>query len=249
MTPGRLRLVGIALLALLVITPSLACSTYNVSVITMASDEEARELYLKVALPTVLVRTDLGSGSGVVFGDGTYVLTAAHVISHIEVKLDNNGLPHDEIVTEDAVVFKNEGLTPFVTGTTIVKINADLDLAVLKLARVYPYAKAKFASSDPELYQKCWASGHPHGINDPLVSEGRVQDLWIEGFILYSSPTTFGNSGGPVFIREGKAGERQEYRVSSVVQRVFSESGVAVNHMGLGALPSTVRDFVKDVTN
>ncbi len=108
---------------------------------------------------------------------------------------------------------------------------------------MYPYGSATFATEDPELYQKCWASGHPHGVTDPMITEGRVQDLWDDGFILYSAPTTFGNSGGPIWLEKGG-----KYYVFSVVQRVFTEGfGVAVNHMGLGALPIRVREFVDGI--
>ena len=247
MTSKRLML--IAFIGLLVILPGVACTTtYNVyPVITKASDEDATplELYLKIALPTVLVRAETGTGSGVVFSDGSLVLTAAHVVSHTLTQTDDNGIPYDVQVVEPVAVLKNEGLVPFLSGAQVIKINFDLDLAVLKLARVYPYAKAKFASNDPDLYQKCWASGHPHGVTDPIVTEGRVQDLWDFGFIRYSSQTTFGNSGGPIWIRSGK-----EFLVSSVIQRVHVEGmGVAVTHLGLGALPSHVRDFVKEYGN
>jgi len=246
-TGNKIRIVGIALLLVFTLVPAMACSTntYNVRVITTGSDEEPRDLYMQVALPTVLVRAETGTGSGVVFGGGWYVLTAAHVITRVEVTTDNDGQPHKENKIEAAVIFKNEGLLPFLSGTELVKINHDLDLAVLKLARVYPYASAKFASADPELYEKCWVSGHPHGVTDPMVTEGRVQDLWDDGFIMYSAPTTFGNSGGPVWRKVGK-----QFFVSSVVQRVFTEGfGVAVNHMGLGALPVRVREFVEGIAN
>ena len=234
------RLISVALLGLVLAVPVVSCTTYNVA-ITKASDEDARDLYLNIALPTVKVMTEFGSGSGVVFGSGKYVLTAAHVVGHNEMRLDNQGLPHDEFVPEPASVFKNEGLVPFVTGTELIKVNVDLDLAVLKLARTYPYGSASFAIQDPELFEKCWVSGHPHGVTDPMITEGRVQDLWDSGFIIYSAATTFGNSGGPVWRKEGKT-----WKVSSVVQRVYAESGVAVNHMGLGALPSKVREFVQE---
>lgn len=245
MTGKNLRLVGTVLLALVVLTPGVACITnYDVRVITMPSDEEGRELYLNMALPTILVKAETGTGSGVVFGDGSLVLTAAHVVTKTDLVYDDEGKPKEIHTVEKVVVLKNEGLLPFLSGAEVVKINHDLDLAVLKLARVYPYAKAKFASLDPELYQKCWVSGHPHGVTDPHVTEGRVQDLWEFGFIMYSAPTTFGNSGGPVWLRQGK-----EYRVFSVVQRVFTEGmGVAVNHLGLGVLPSHLREFVNEYT-
>lgn len=234
---------SVALVGLFLVS-TLACTTYNVSITQPSShDEDIRELYLKIALPTVLVRTDRGSGSGVVFGEGKYVLTAAHVIFDVETQLDNNGLPHDVFIELPTAIFKNEGLVPFVTGTKLVKVNHDLDLAILELAKTYPYGSASFAKEDPQLYEKCLVSGHPHGITDPMITEGRVQDLWEAGFIIYSAPSTFGNSGGPVWRLEGK-----RWVVSSVVQRVFVEGmRVAVNHMGLGALPSHVREFVRDV--
>lgn len=248
MTGTWRRNVSLVILAIAILTPGFACSsTYNVYPITgTSSDDEAKELYLKVALPTVLIATESGaSGSGVVFGDGWLVLTAAHVITSEAMVPDENGVPKLHRTIEAVRIIKNEGLTPFLGGADVVKINHDLDLAVLKLTQVYPYAKAKFASSDPELYQKCWVSGHPHGVNDPLVTEGRVQDLWEDGNLLYSAPTTFGNSGGPVWLKVGK-----EYHVTSVVQKVFVEGlGVAVNHMGLGVLPSHLREFVKEFSN
>jgi len=244
MTPGKLiRTLSLFILPMLLVSPIVACNTYNVTITSSTKDdlEEARQMYLQMALPTVMVKAEGGLGSGVVFGDGSYVLTAAHVVSHEETVTDDQGVTHGTFVPEKAVIFKNEGLVPFTTGTTIVKIDYDLDLAVLKLAQVYPYAKAKFASSDPVLYQKCWASGHPHGITDPMITEGRVQDLWEDNFIVYSAPTTFGNSGGPIFVKEG-----DRWLVSSVVQRVVTEGmGVAVNHMGFGCLPSNVRSFVE----
>ena len=241
----RLREIAmVALVGLLSILPGTACSTYNVSITPPAShDDDIRQMYMQMALPTVLVRAETGTGTGVVFGNGQYVLTAAHVITRVEVENDENGIPKDVLIREPAVIFKNESLVPFLSGTELVKVNDDLDLAILKLARVYPYGSATLATEDPELYEKCWVSGHPHGVNDPMITEGRVQDLWENGFILYSAPTTFGNSGGPVWMKRGN-----KWLVSSVVQRVFVEGfGVAVNHMGLGALPIRVREFTDGV--
>ena len=247
-----LRYVALPVLALVAMA---GCTTYNVEVITKPAVQvddraDANELHQELAMATVLVRTDSGTGSGVVVADGSLVLTAAHVVSHLEPEYDMDGnlkrnpdgslIP--KVVPEIPVVFKNLGITPFLSGAEVIKIDVEKDLAVLKLAVKWPYTSAKLAQSDPYLYQKCWISGHPHGVTDTYITEGRVQDLWDDGFVRYSAPTTFGNSGGPVFIREdGK------YRLTSIVQRVHVEGmGVAVNHLGLGALPDVVREFLKE---
>lgn len=211
--------------------------------VTYGDEEEAREMYRAMALPTVLVRATGGTGSGVILGDGSLVLTAAHVVSHVETETDKNGMPISKNVVEDAVVFKNEGIgLPFVTGLQVVKIDFDLDLAVLRLARVYPYGKAVLAKQDPYLYQKCWASGHPHGVTDATITEGRIQDLWDEGFLRHSAASTFGNSGCPIFVRENG-----RYVMLSIHQRGYVEYGVAVNHMGLSSLPDKTREFMEGV--
>lgn len=235
---------SLAIVFAMALTGLTACSTtYNVTVASQVDDEsEARELYRSINLPTVMIRATGGTGSGVVFGNGKLVLTAAHVVTHRDVTVDDMGNPwYGDLVIEESVAFKNEGIIPFVTACKVLKLDDKLDLAILELSQVYPYASATFANQDPYLYQKCWASGHPHGVTDTTITEGRVQDLWDDGFIRYSALTTFGNSGGPVFIRlNGK------FVVSSIVQRVHVEGlRTATTHLGLGCLPDKVRSFIE----
>jgi S1-C subfamily serine protease len=218
----------------------MASSSAGVSIIDDRS--EAVELYRELNLSTCLIRAETGLGSGVILSRDL-VLTAAHVVSHSPIVADDNGNPkRGEPEIEKCVIIKNAPGIPFLAEAKVIKIDYELDLAVLRLARVWPFTIAKLATFDPYLYQKAWASGHPHGVTDTEITEGRIQDLWDDGFIRYSSPTTFGNSGGPVFIREDG-----RFKVSSIVQRVHTEGGgVAVNHLGLGALPENVRDFMRD---
>ena len=203
---------------------------------------EAQEFYSELNLATLLVQADGGTGSGVVIALDL-VLTAAHVVSHREVIQGPDGRPAEgELIVGKVAVLKQAYLPVFLSDAEVVKIDDKLDLAILRLKTPWPYTIARLSPTDPYLYQKAWASGHPHGVTDTQVAEGRIQDLWDDGFIRYSSPTTFGNSGGPVFIRSGG-----KYFVSSIVQRVHVEGfGTAVNHLGLGALPAEVRAFSKE---
>lgn len=241
MKSSNLGFLGIVLVLLTLLSP-VGCTYQDIRVtsITSASSNDEADL-VTMAMATVLVQAETGTGSGVVFGDNL-VLTAAHVLAFREQHVCDDGTPCNSLVIEPVAILKQEANGDlYLSQTTLLKLDEELDLAVLKLDLAYPYAKATIASAGPRLYQKCWISGHPHGVTDPFVTEGRVQDLWLEGFLAYSAPTTFGNSGGPVWIREG-----DKFVVVSVVQRVFVEGfGIAVNHMGLGAQPSAVREFVK----
>lgn len=236
-------LVGVSGLTGYVTKPVVNVESPRITVV-MDDAAEAAELYRELNLSTVLITADDGGlGSGVVLRNDL-VLTAAHVVSRRSVVTDDDGNPKwGPYEPLKSAVLKNLPYgPPFVSGAEIVKIDYELDLAVLKLARVWPYTIAKLATFDPFLYQKVWIAGHPHGVTDTEITEGRIQDLWDENFVRYSAPTTFGNSGGPVFIRENG-----KFRVTSIVQRVHVEGGgVAVNHLGLGALPDKVRDFMRD---
>jgi len=248
-----LRSFGIVLLVVLAIVPAMACNTYETRVTYITSTglepvgdrEDALEMLRDMALVTVMVQSDGGTGSGVVFDQGRLVLTAAHVVSIRTPLFDENGEFKGWGPAEigKAAVLKNTGApTPFVTGVEVIKFDEDLDLAILKLAQVYPYGSATFASNEPVVYQKCWISGHPLGVTDTMITEGRVQALWDHDFVRYSSLSTFGNSGGPVWIRESN-----HYKVWSICQRVNTgRAGDAITHMGLGVLQARMRAFLEE---
>ncbi len=188
---------------------------------------------------TMLISAQTGTGSGVVFLglDGQqYVLTAAHVVSHEDV--DANGEVLN--VPDEAKAIKFFGPLPWESSLTMVKIDYKLDLAILRLGNAWPYS-ASF-TDDVRVFQKCYVSGHPLGVADTTVTEGRIQDRHHDGFIRYSAPSVFGNSGGPVFVKDADG----TYKVFSICQRVFVIGfGSPVTHMGLGALPEVISEFVK----
>ncbi len=236
-----LRNSGFLLLLLVLVVP-VSCASHEVTITLGYTDDqaEAEQMFSEMAMAAVLVQAEGGLGSGVVFGDGTLALTAAHVVTRYE-QIYVDGQIVTKAIIEKASILKNTGDVPFLTDVTVIKIDPELDLAVLKLAQVYPYGKAKFASSEPYLYQKCWISGHPHGVTDTTITEGRVQALWDDGFIRYSALSTFGNSGGPVWIRENG-----HYVAFSICQRVHVEGQSATTHLGLGVLTQKMLGFIAD---
>lgn len=205
--------------------------------ITSSSDVTPSDLYVNIALPTVLVMGEEGTGSGVVYGGGRFVLTAAHVISKAEM------LPDGSIAYKagSAVVMTNMTPDVFVSPTEVLSFDEKLDLAILKLSKTWAYSAKITDDSELTLYETAYIAGHPHGVTDVMVTEGRIQDLWDDGYLRYSAPTTFGNSGGPVFVRRGNG-----FVVVSIVQRVHVEGfNTAVNHLGLGALPRNIMEFTR----
>lgn len=235
-----LRNLGLLLVLAVLVSP-VACAGGTVAYITVSPGNqvddytEAQLLKTQMADVTVLVQAENGLGSAVMF-TSTLALTAAHVVAK-DHPMDGSQAPALEMVG----ILKSMDGRPWLVQAKVIKYDPELDLAVLKLEREYPYGKAKFAPHGPYLYQKCWISGHPHGVTDTTITEGRVQALWDEGFIRYSAQSTFGNSGGPVWVRDG-----DRFFVFSICQRVHVEGFSATTHLGLGVLPDKMLDFVRE---
>lgn len=224
-------------MALAIGSPTGCTTNYNVS---LASQElDITQLKFEMADPTMLVlRESGGSGSGFVFGNGWYLLTAAHVIAS---KPNPDG-SEPESPTDPVIVLKKSGpITVFSCKTEVVKVDFKLDLAVLKLASQWR-SNVIISKTDPKLYEKCWIAGHPLGVTYTNITEGRVQCLNDEEYVRYSALSIFGNSGGPVFKFEDG-----HFQVFSICQKVYTTGDRnAVTHMGLGVMPFQLRAFVKD---
>lgn len=142
-----------------------------------------------------------GTGSGVIFSSGGYILTNYHVIEDANkfvVELSDNGAKHSykaEVVTQDK----------------------DNDLAILKISdekfTTLPAIKYAFKESGQlEVGSSVFTIGYPHALTgmgkDAKFTDGRISARTgyngsVNSF-QSSIPVQPGNSGGPVFNEKGQ---------------------------------------------
>jgi S1-C subfamily serine protease len=152
-----------------------------------------------------------GHGSGVVVGDGTIVLTAAHVVDH---------------VTDGQVVIVRQDGTA-VDGRVVWLGQSD-DIAIIKLEEALPAAAMQ--CTPVKAGAAIEVVGHPY-VGDTLDwahTFGHVVQVYPEGLphwplhvLIFDASVYRGNSGGPIF---NEAGE--------VIAIVNAMAGATVNMMG-----------------
>lgn len=225
-------------LSLLTIMPIIGCSTQSTNPSGCQENEQSEitNLFSQVALPTYKVLASEGefswSGSAVAY-DKRHLVTAAHVVLS-----DLTGQPVDKLY-----IFNKLGRHKVIAEVRVIKFSKENDLALIETTVDVPYVAA--FTSPKELKELGWgslvvASGYSLGIDDQVVTEGRVTSTDLDGFILYSAPTMPGNSGGPVFHRF-----RDGYKVFSISQAGFIAGG-PVAHMGLGVNPYVLYNFMRN---
>lgn len=204
-------------------------------------DHEDRDALLaQVAAPSVQVKrtVDAGSGSGVVvFQNETYalVLTAAHVV------LSEDGSTPPVMVSRR---FPDVAPTP----GQIVQMDGQRDLALVRTAPVWPRVASVISTGG--LSRVGWGSrvvifGHPLGVEEGMITEGRITSTNSGGRLRYSAPSCYGNSGGGVFVFDDG-----RWRALSIVQRIaWFPSGPDCHgvyyELGWGAHPLWVLDFLE----
>ncbi|MPY94307.1 MAG: PDZ domain-containing protein [Acidimicrobiia bacterium] len=161
----------------------------------------------KAAKPAVVqIETPTGLGSGFVFTDDGYVLTAAHVVA---------GSDRVAIRLGDGSGYEGQ----------VVGVNEDTDVAVIKI--VDPPADLPVASlaleDAPQVGQQVIAIGSPFGL-DQTVTAGIVSTVSrpvpvgqnVVGMIQTDAPINSGNSGGALVDLQGRViGINDQIRTTS----------------------------------
>lgn len=133
---------------------------------------------------TVSIRTNTGLGSGVIVDPEGYIVTNYHVVEGISA---GNVMTYDRRTHQFA----------------IVGVDADADLALLRLGTAGSFDALPFADSDEvRTGTRVVALGSPGGL-DFTVTEGIVSAVGREGpggitYVQTDVPINPGNSGGPL---------------------------------------------------
>ena len=157
-----------------------------------------------------------GMGSGVIFSEDGYIVTNLHILSgnNIDVKL-NNG--------------KNY-------SASIIGIDKNADIAVLKISTDEPLIPINFADSDNlKVGDKVLAIGNPYGIGTSVSSgiisaTGRDYGNPYLQLIQTDAAINPGNSGGALINENGN--------LIGINSKIFSKTGA---YQGIGfAIPSNL---------
>jgi putative serine protease PepD len=155
-----------------------------------ASGQEPAAVVAKALLPTVVeIRRDNGAGSGFVYDENGYIMTAAHVIQ---------GVDQVEVRLYDGTELQGE-----VVGT-----DERNDVGVVKVDRTGLKAAPLGIGQDLQVGQLAIAIGSPFGLNETVTagivsSTDRVLEDGRE-VIQTDAPINPGNSGGVLADRQGR---------------------------------------------
>ena len=164
----------------------LALSVLFVTSVSVASAIDAASVYAKAKGAVVTIRTDTGSGTGFVVGDGTLVLTCWHVVKDADwVRTDETGSRSVAVVGHDSVA----------------------DVALLRLTKPIRRTLALRSGAAPPPGTKVYALGTPLGYLSSTITEGIVSGKRLMGDVAYlqiTAPVSHGSSGGPVLDESGR---------------------------------------------
>jgi len=163
--------------------------------------------YKHILKTDVLVMSIFGSGAGTVVkktDNEMYVLTCYHVVEEI-VNANNQGTKMNAVVgyTLDDTG-DSEDLKSFVSFSAyVIKYDVETDLALLQVNYSDPNLEvAKLAEVEPQQGDVVYSVGSPLGLLRN-VSKGILANKLV-GFYISDNTTTFGNSGGGLYNKDGE---------------------------------------------
>ncbi len=166
-----------------------------------------------------------------------YVLTAWHVVR--DILREGSG----EII----VTIYQPGDEKIDLPAELVVKNARLDSALLQFnsEETFPYV-AKVLSSeqycDIDIWAPVYCVGCPLG-SDPIPTSGQISSLrnMVMGanYWMINAPAYFGNSGGGIFLADGR-------ELIGVYSKVYTSGGKVVSHMGLITPITSIREWLQE---
>jgi len=148
------------------------------------------------------VSTKRGSGSGSIIkidNKSTYILTAAHILYENEILLIENGkLKRSGKLSRNITVKIKKKEYKAIP----VKVDKDLDIAVIKIYKKLNIKPVKIAKKQPEFGEVVWAISNPDGLID-VINKGIFSSIQ-KSYAIVSVAGYFGSSGGMVLNSKGE---------------------------------------------
>lgn len=195
------------------------------------AEEPVAAVALAVAPAVVLITTDVGQGSGIVYDEAGLILTNAHVVgasTTVGVRLASGVRVEGQVLGADPK-----------TDVAVVSIDGSLEFGVAVLA----------PAGSVEVGQLAVAIGSPFGLEQTVTSgivsamdrivSNQVDGIdTVVGMIQTDAPINPGNSGGALADRQG--------RVIGMNSSIRTDGTVAAN-VGVGfAIPSETARLIAD---
>ncbi len=190
------------------ITSLVISNTYNYNQLMKNKDVVFTQIKDSSYVPTDLIeanvivdtRKSAGTGSIIRVEDkATYVLTAAHVVSDRKIERNEKGRLEKNLVPSKFItVIHKKGRAE----ALIVKIDYELDIAVIKIHKKINVKPVPIAKEEPELGETVWSISNP-GMHKDIINRGIFNGINKDQSIV-SIAGFYGSSGGMVVNEEGE---------------------------------------------
>jgi putative serine protease PepD len=179
-----------------------------------SSQEPIAAVAAAVSPSVVQIETNEGLGSGVLYTQDGYILTAAHVVDGagktVHVRLSDGSLKDGDVIGADDA-----------SDIAVVKIDGNnYDAASLALGVKVEVGQTAVAIGSPFGLEETVTAGIVSAVDRPQETPGGAIDM-----IQIDAPINPGNSGGPVADRQG--------RVFGISDQIVTQSG---DNAGVGFL-------------
>ena len=175
---------------------------------------------------SVGIRTNNGSGSGVIIASGegvTLVLTAKHVIK-------NAKKPRIRVYP-DETEYK----------ATVIRRSNKYDLAILAFEGNHPFVAKLTDDLNIQVFEKIYKMGAGGGVEDPYPGEGIITGI-DEDSMQINCGVVMGDSGGPLFKKDG-----DDYVLVGIITMVgMLQMGAPIYHVGLAHNVIAIMDFLSE---